>query len=89
MRVIRNLYFWLILGTVVFVGAMAWSSSTHVSRQDREAREEEGESSDRLPPFAAGFATACVVGLFWFAVHCELNPPERKEKPSSKTDTED
>jgi hypothetical protein len=82
MRLVKSLYFWLVLGTVVFIAFAAWSSSIHVSQHDRKAREEEGESSDRMSPFAAGFATAVIVGGFWFAVYHQMHPksPDVRDK---------
>jgi FtsH-binding integral membrane protein len=79
MRLVKSLYFWLVLGTVAFISFAAWSSSVHVSQRDREAREEDGGASDRIPPFAAGFATAAIVGGFWFAVYVQSHPPRQKE----------
>ncbi|MBB5329448.1 hypothetical protein HDF14_003066 [Edaphobacter lichenicola] len=84
MRLIKSLYFWLVLGTVAFVAFAAWSSSVQVSQHDRESREEEGESSDRVPPFAAGFATAAIVGGFWFAVYHQMHPKSRDVRDTYK-----
>jgi hypothetical protein len=91
MRIIRNLYFWLVLGTVVFVGFMDWSSSVRISRRDREdiqaERELEGEdSTEPLSGFGAGFVTACIVGGFWFGVYHETHPPERKRELRNEED---
>jgi threonine/homoserine/homoserine lactone efflux protein len=84
MRVVKSLYFWLVLGTAAFIAFAAWSSSGHVSQRDQEAREEDGGSSDRMPSFAAGFVTAVVVGGFWFSVYHQMHPPERKHLQQDK-----
>jgi hypothetical protein len=71
MRVIRNIYFWLILGSIAFIGFMSWVSSVHVSQKEWDAMVEEHDGRDpgRIGPFGMGFATACVLGGFWFAVY--------------------
>jgi hypothetical protein len=89
MRVIKNLYFWLMLGSIAFIALSAWASSKHVSREDIEARQaedcesgdiyEHSHSSEPLPPFAAGFVTAVIVGGFWFCVYHQMQPPGPKE----------
>jgi len=34
MKFIRNAYFWLFLGSIVFIGFSYWASSTHVSQKE-------------------------------------------------------
>lgn len=81
MRIVRNGYFWMVLGTIAFVWLMSRSASVHVSRQDMEEiqaeREADGKDTDRLSPFGMGFMTACAVGGFWFAVHCQTSKSDR------------
>ena len=86
MRLVRNVYFWLVLGTIAFIGGMAWSSSSweHMSRKDRDEARADREAEDKDPEpitgFGAGFMTACAVGLFWFAVHCQANVKPNQDR---------
>lgn len=78
MKLIRNVYFWLFLGSIAFIGFMCWASSGHMSQKDWDAVVEKyGEDPVRLGPFGMGFATACLVGGFWLTVYLTQNPKPR------------
>jgi hypothetical protein len=65
MRIVRNIYFWLILGSIAFIAFSAFTSSFHPSQKEIEACEaddsetadmyEHSRSCEPLPPFASGF----------------------------------
>jgi hypothetical protein len=90
MKIVRNLYFWMVLGSLAFIGFSAWVSSIHVSREDIKARQAEDDesgdiyehshASEPMPPFLVGFVTACIVGGCWYAVYVQMHPPERKDE---------
>ena len=71
----------------MFIGGMGWLSSLPAPKDDvdDDPCPETGHMYDRcrgggaLPPFAAGFITAVMVGGFWYAVYVQTHPPERKE----------
>lgn len=71
MRLIRNAYFWLVLGSILFIGFMSWVSSVHVSQKEWDAMVEEHDGHDpgRIGPFGMGFLTACIVGGVWVFVY--------------------
>jgi hypothetical protein len=73
MKFIRNIYFWLALGSVVVViGGDAlyrdYSPNSKEAMQAAEERRAEGESSTLLDPYLAGFFTAVVLGGGWYAI---------------------
>ena len=75
MKFIRNAYFWLFLGSIVFIGFSYWASSTHVSQKEWDAMVEKyGDDPARIGPFGIGFLTACIVGGFWLRVYVVENP---------------
>jgi len=91
MRVIRNVYLWMVLGSLAFVWLMGRSSSVHLTKQEaqemREEREDEGKDPDGMPPFAMGFATACILGGFWYAVYASTpKPPAKRDDRQPGTD---
>jgi len=75
-RVLKNIYFWWVLGTVAFIWASAAHSGHHFTRQEVEDCEVDNNLStsdyprDCTPPsgFERGFMTAVVAGGFWVAV---------------------
>lgn len=73
MRFLRNIYLWLILGSVlVVVGGDAlyrdYNPNSKEALQAAEERRAEGESSTLLDPYLAGFFTAVVLGGGWYAI---------------------
>jgi hypothetical protein len=86
MRVLKNLQFWYALGTVLFIGFSAFGPRHHHTQREIEACEAENSYSDYQrsctdsDEWFIGFSTACIVGVFWYAVHNSLNPPRREEK---------
>ena len=80
MKLIRNVYFWLFLGSIAFIGFSYWASLGHVSQKDWDAMVEKyGDDPVRFGPFGMGFLTACIVGGFWLRVYVAENP-----KPTGK-----
>jgi hypothetical protein len=82
MKTLRNVYFWLVLGTIAFVGISDCASTNHVTRANKEtAVDADGDprTDTHLPPFWAGFITAVIVGGFWFCIYHQMNPPGPKE----------
>lgn len=75
MKLIRNVYFWLFLGSIAFIGFSCWVSSIHVSQKEWDAMVEKyGDDPVRIGPFGMGFLTACIVGGFWLRVYVVENP---------------
>jgi hypothetical protein len=73
MRFLRNIYFWLALGSVVVViGGDAlyrgYNPNSKEAQQAAEERRAEGESSTLLDPYLTGFFTAVVLGGFWYGI---------------------
>jgi hypothetical protein len=69
MKFLRNIYFWLALGSVVVViGGDALYRDSKEAIQAAEERRAEGESSTLLDPYLAGFFTAVVLGGFWYGI---------------------
>ena len=78
MKLIRSVYFWMFLGSIVFIGFMCWASSGHMSQKDWNAMVAEyGDDPVRLGPFGMGFAAACLVGGFWWRVYVVKYPSPR------------
>jgi hypothetical protein len=78
MKLIRNVYFWLFLGSIAFIGFSYWASLGHVSQKDWDAMVDKyGDNPMRLGPFGMGFITACLVGGFWSIVYLTQNPKPR------------
>jgi cytochrome c biogenesis protein CcdA len=73
MKFIRNIYFWLALGSVVVViGGDAlyrdYNPNSKEAQQAAEERSTEGESPTLLDPYLAGFFTAVVLGGCWYGI---------------------
>lgn len=78
MRLFRNIYLWLALGSLVIVigGDILSMRNYHYlpSKEDRAAqaeveqeRADEGKSTDLPDPYISGFITAVILGGFWWA----------------------
>ena len=87
MQIFRKRYFWRILGTLAFIGLMGWSSSMHVSREQLDDVQDEEVATGQiyeqprgepLPPFLAGFSTACLVGAYWYLSESTKHPKQRR-----------
>lgn len=87
MKFLRNIYFWMLLGTIaVVIGGDFVSMNDYYylpSKEDRaidaqikQDREAEGKSTDLPDPYLAGFGTAVVLGVFWYLVSSKDHPPK-------------
>lgn len=75
MKFLRNVYFWMALGSiaVVIIGDMMSMQGYYrrETKEDQEAQEErraEGKSTMLPDPYISGFVTAVILGGFWIAV---------------------
>ena len=79
MKLFRNIYFWLAFGSfVVVIGGDILSMRDYhysPSKEDRAAqaeveqeRADEGKSTDLPDPYISGFATAVILGGFWWVM---------------------
>jgi len=75
----RKWYVGQIVASLIFIGMMAWSSSIHLSQREVDEAIAQGDLDDAgrmveqprgepVPPFLAGFATACMVGGYWWVI---------------------
>ena len=85
MKVIRNAYFWVLLGSIVFIGLMDWSSHFHRTQEQayQEAEERDESAVAVLSPFWEGFATACVVIGAFGVVYRQQHPKTPSESKNS------
>jgi hypothetical protein len=76
MKILRNAYFWLFLGSILFIGLMDWASSFHISQRnaDEIAAERDEPAPAVISPFWEGFVTAGVVVGAWVVVYRQQNP---------------
>lgn len=79
MKLLRNLYFWMALGSLVVVigGDILSMRDYHYSpskearaaeEEVRQEREAEGKSTFLPDPYLEGFITAVVLGGLWFVM---------------------
>jgi hypothetical protein len=90
MRVIRNIYFWLILGSIAFIVLMNWSASKHISQKhlNEIAAERDEVAPVAIGPFGMGFVTACIIGGAWVVVYRQKHPKPSGELRGSVMDYE-
>lgn len=88
MKVIRNAYFWVLIGSIAFIGLMDWNSHHHLSQDDanRIATERDESAPVVLSPFWEGFATACIVIGAFGLVYRQQHPKIRGESKNSAVD---
>jgi len=87
LRTLKSGQFWLVLGTVLFIGFSVFGPRHHFTRQEIEDCEADNYYSatdyhrNCTPPseWSTGFLTACIVGAVWFLTLRQLSPPTPKD----------